>query len=127
MVPPNDALAHRADEEDRPVAPSASGADPQLFPGSKADFQRCCGGAEQQGQSHHEKVVWLSHLPRPRTGPLSLTWQAPRAGVNPRFFLTNLFLKMDEKAGFFQRSHQLPTFELSGRSGSEAWAFKNTN
>jgi hypothetical protein len=57
------------------------------FPRSKATFQRCCGGLEQQGQSHDEKIVRLSRLPRPRTCPLSLTWQAARAGVHPRFLL----------------------------------------
>lgn len=35
----------------------------------------------------------FSHLPRPRTRPLSLTWQVARAGINPRFLLTGyLFL-----------------------------------
>jgi transposase len=37
--------------------------DPQLFPGSKAAFQRRRRGPEQQGQSHHEKILRLSHLP----------------------------------------------------------------
>src|SRR5215472_963266 len=45
------AFPHRAREEDRPLAPSASGADSQLFPGPKADFQWGRGGPEQQGQS----------------------------------------------------------------------------
>jgi hypothetical protein len=43
----------------------------------------------QQGQSHDEKILRLSRLPRPRTCPLSLTWQAARAGVPPRFLLTS--------------------------------------
>src|SRR6267378_3681725 len=34
----------------------------------------------------------LSDLPGPRTCPLRLTWQATRAGNNPRFFLTSHFL-----------------------------------
>jgi transposase len=54
----------------------APGADSQLLQGAKADFQRRCRGPEQQSQSHHEKVLRLSHLPGTRTGPLSLTWQA---------------------------------------------------
>src|SRR5216684_653432 len=29
------------------------------------------------------------YLPGARTGPLSLTWQAARAGINPRFLLTS--------------------------------------
>jgi len=36
-------------------------------------------GAKQQGQSHHEKILRLSHLPGAGTGTLSLTWQAARA------------------------------------------------
>jgi hypothetical protein len=31
-------------------------------------------GLKQQGQSHYEKIVRLSHLPSPRTCTLSLTW-----------------------------------------------------
>ena len=52
-------------------------------------FQWRRGGPEQQSQSHHEKILWFSHLPCPRTGPLSLTWQAARAGIYPRFLLTS--------------------------------------
>jgi len=74
----------------------ASATDPQLLPGSKTDFQRRGGGPEQQGQSHHEKILRLSYLPGPRTCPLPLTWQATRAGINPRFFLTSLNLRTEE-------------------------------
>src|SRR5881396_559118 len=55
--------------------------DPQLFPRSKAPFQRRRRGPEQQSQSHHEKILRFSHLPCPRTRPLSLTWQTARAGI----------------------------------------------
>src|SRR5215469_2014346 len=89
MVPPDHALPHRAHEEDRPLPAPASGTNPQLLPGSKTDFQRGCGGTEQQGQSHHEKILRLPHVPSPRTGPLSLTWQAARARIYPRFLLTS--------------------------------------
>src|SRR6476659_8899107 len=89
MVPPNFAFPHRADEEDRTLAASASRADPQLLPRSKAHLQRRGGGPEQQGQSHDEKVLRLSHLPCTRTCPLSFTWQAARARINPRILLTN--------------------------------------
>jgi len=40
--------------------PALVGADPQLLPGSKAHFQRRCGGPEQQGQSHHEKIQYAA-------------------------------------------------------------------
>jgi transposase len=47
----------------------------QLWQGQKAVFQRCGRGTEQQSQSNHEKILWLSHLPYPGTRALSLTWQ----------------------------------------------------
>src|SRR5450631_3185824 len=90
MVPPGDALPHRAHEEDRSLIAPAPRTDPQLFPRSKAAFQRRCRGSEQQSQSHHEKILRVPHLPLPRTRALSLTWQIARARINPRFLLTNL-------------------------------------
>src|SRR6516164_2803956 len=90
MVPPDHALPHRAHEEDRPLPPPPSRTDPQLFPGSKAAVERRRRGPQQQGQSHHEKILRLPHLPRPRTCPLSLTWQAAGTAFNPRFLLTSL-------------------------------------
>src|SRR5271169_5919403 len=93
MVPPGDALADRPDEEDRPLHARTPRTDPQLFPRSKAAFQRGCRRSKQQSQSHYEKILRLPHVPLPRTRALSLTWQITRAGINPRFFLTNLFLR----------------------------------
>src|SRR6266536_3209898 len=90
MVPPSHAVSHRAHEEDRPLIASASRVDPQLFPGSETTLQRCRRGSEQQSQSYHEKILRVPHLPHSRTGPLSLTWQASRARVYPRVFLTIL-------------------------------------
>jgi len=75
LVPPNDAIPHRADEEDRPDVARSPRAAAQLFQGQKADFQRCGRGAEQQSQSNHEKILWLSYLSHPGTRALSLTWQ----------------------------------------------------
>ena len=46
-------------------------------------------GLKQQGQSNDEKILRFSHLPSPRTCPVSLTWKAARAKSYPRFFLTN--------------------------------------
>src|SRR5438270_7439903 len=88
-VSASDALAHRAHEEHRPVTPPAPRTDPQLFSRSETAFQRSCRGSEQQGQSHHEKILRFPHLPLPRTCALSLTWQITRAGIDPRFLLTN--------------------------------------
>src|SRR5215469_14592484 len=73
----------------RPLPAHAPRTHPQLLPRSKTAFQRRRRGSEQQGQSHHEKILWLSRLSRFRTRPLSLPWQASRAGVCPRFLLTN--------------------------------------
>jgi hypothetical protein len=42
---------------------------------------------------YHEKILHLSPIPGTQTGPLSLTCQAARVGINPRFFLTNPFLQ----------------------------------
>src|SRR5450631_4861560 len=96
MVPPGDALPHRAHEEDRSLIAPAPRTDPQLFPRSKAAFQRRCRGSEQQSQSHHEKILRVPHLPLPRTRALSLTWQTAGARINPRFFLTNHYSSTGE-------------------------------
>ena len=76
VVPSNHAFPHRAHEEDRSISSPAPGTDPQLLPGAKNDFQRSRSGFEQQGQSHPEKILWLSYLPGARTLPISLAWQA---------------------------------------------------
>ncbi len=60
---PGHALAHRADEEIRPHPARPSRADAQLLPRQKGVLQRRRRGPEQQGQSHHEKILRLSHLP----------------------------------------------------------------
>src|SRR5262249_36034000 len=88
-VPPGHAVSHRAHEEDRPLTPRAPRPDTQLFPCSEAAFQRRCRRPEQQSPSHYEKILRLPHIPYSRTRPLSLTWQAARAQINPRVFLTN--------------------------------------
>src|SRR6516165_3525374 len=90
MVPPGDAVPHRTHEEDRPLSARTSRADPQLLPCSETAFQRRRRGSKQQSQGNNEKILWLPHLPNPGTRSLSLTWKAPRARINPRFFLTNL-------------------------------------
>src|SRR5207248_4693791 len=99
MVSTGDALPHRAHEENRPLIASASRTDPQLFPRSKTAFQRRRGGSEQQSQSHDEKILRVPHLPLPRTGALSLTWQVARARINPRVFQTNPIKKPTTRTG----------------------------
>src|SRR5205085_515875 len=95
MVPSGHALPHRTHEEDRPLTSRSPRTDPQLFPGSEAALKRRRRRLEQQGQSHYAKILWLSYLPLPRTRPLSLTWQAARASIHPRVFLTNQTLLND--------------------------------
>src|SRR3954452_3732918 len=94
VVPAGDALPYRADEEDRPFTPRSSRTDPELFPCPETPFERCCRGPEQQSQSHYAKILWLSHVPLPRTRPLSFTWQAARTGIHPRVFLTNQLVQV---------------------------------
>src|ERR1022692_2867638 len=89
MVSPGDALPHRAHEEDCPLNARTPRTGPQLFPRSEVALQRRRRRAEQQSQSHYEKILWISYLPLPRTRALSLTWQITGTGINPRFFLTN--------------------------------------
>jgi transposase len=79
LVHPGDALAHRASEEVRPHAALAPRVAAQLLPRQKAVLQRHHRGAEQQGQSHHEKSVRLSELPHRRALSVPRAWQAPRA------------------------------------------------
>src|SRR6266436_4769819 len=102
LVSSGDALPHRAHEEDRPVTARASRTDPQLFPRSEAALQRGCRGPEQQSQTHNEKILRIPHLPLSRTRPLSLTWQITGAGINPRFLLTNPFIKAVDDVEFAQ-------------------------
>src|SRR6516164_4349972 len=96
MVPPNHAIPHQALQENRSLPAATSGAHLELLPRSEADFQRRRGGSEQQGQTHHEKILRFSHLSRSRTRPLPLTWQASRAGIDPRFLLKSLKNRPDE-------------------------------
>src|SRR5450755_1155081 len=89
MVPPSHALADRADEESRQNSTRSPRTHPQLFSRPERVLQRRNRGSEQQGKSHYEKILRVPHLPRHRTGALSFTWQAARAGTHPQIFLTN--------------------------------------
>jgi hypothetical protein len=59
---------------------------PTSGPRSETAFKRRGRGSEQQGRSHHEKILWVPNLPNVGTRSLSLTWKAPGARLNPRFF-----------------------------------------
>src|SRR5262249_60805839 len=83
-VPPDHAIPHRTYEEDRPFATQSSRTHLELFPRSKATFQRRCGGPEQKSKSHYEKIVRFSQLSCPRTRPLPLTCQTARTRYHPR-------------------------------------------
>jgi len=83
LVPASDALAHRTDEEGRQNATHPSRAHPQVFSRPERVFQRRNRGPQQQGQSHREKILRIPNLPSHRTGLISFTWQAARAGTHP--------------------------------------------
>ncbi len=53
------ALAHQADEDRGTHGAQAPRVDPQLVPRQGSDLQRCRRGHEQQGQTDHEKILWL--------------------------------------------------------------------
>src|ERR1022692_120717 len=89
MVSASDALADRADEKSRQNLTCPPRTNPQLFSRPERVLQRRNRGAEQQSKSHHEKILRVPNLPRHRTGALSFTWQAARAGTYPQIFLTN--------------------------------------
>src|SRR5712692_6486269 len=122
LVSAGDALPHRAHEEDRPVTARPSRTDPQLFPRSEAALQRGCRGPEQQSQTHNEKILRIPHLPLSRTRPLSLTCQITGAGINPRFFLTNLLKSvcLGELFGSLFLIHSRPLLLYNSKSQSLA-------
>src|ERR1017187_5495293 len=83
------AVPHRADEENRPHPAHSPGAAAQLFQGPEPVLKRGHRGPKQQGQSNHEKILRLPHLPHPGTRAVSLTWQTARTGAYPRILLTS--------------------------------------
>src|SRR5271169_58251 len=99
LVLSNHAFPHRAHEENRPHFARSSLSVAQLLQGQEAVLQRGYRRAEQQSQSHHEKILWLSHLPHSGTRALSLTWQTTRARAYPRFFLTSLSFEQKVRGG----------------------------
>ena len=76
-------IPYRAEEENHPHLARSPYCAAQLFQGQEAVFQRRDRGAQQQGQSDPEKILWFSHLPHPATSALSLTWQTAPAWSLP--------------------------------------------
>jgi len=68
----------------------------QLFPCPQAVLQRRGRGSQQQGQSHHEKILWIPYLPHYGNRAISCTWQTARANAHPQFLLTNHFFKSSQ-------------------------------
>ena len=62
VVYTDDALKARTDEEGGPHFAKSSGADSQLVSSQRRTFLRRCRGVQQQSQTDHQKIVWLSHL-----------------------------------------------------------------
>jgi hypothetical protein len=63
---------------------------PQLFPRQKATLQRSGRGPQQQGKTHHEKILRFPHLSRHRNRPVSHSRQITGARNHPQILLTNL-------------------------------------
>src|ERR1035437_8098867 len=105
VVPPSDALADRADEESCQNFTRVPRTHPQLFSRPERILQWYNRGSEQQSKSHYEKILRVPNLPRHRTGALSFTWQAARAGTHPQILLTNLFIQFARRGGRFPREH----------------------
>src|SRR5690606_17739829 len=88
MVHTDFVLTDRTDEENGPDAAQASRAAAQLLSCPKAVLQRCHRGPEQQGQSHHEKILRLPNLQSHGTRLVSCTWKTARTKARPQFLLT---------------------------------------
>ena len=87
-----DAVEDRADEGLRQDPEGSQGAPDELVPGKEGGhLAGRRGGAKQQGESDHQKSVWISDLPRRRNRPLSRTWGSARATDDPQILLTKLF------------------------------------
>ena len=56
-------------------------------------------GLNNKAKVTMRKILRFPHLPLPRTGALSLTWQIARARINPRFFLTNQSFRLSLSGG----------------------------
>jgi hypothetical protein len=74
LVPTGHALPHRADEEDCQDPSRPPRAHPQLFPCQEAVLQRGGRGPQQQGQTHHAKILRFPHLSRHRNCFISRSW-----------------------------------------------------
>ena len=90
LVPTGHALAHRADEKDRQDPAGPPRTHPQLFPRQKAVLKRGGRGPQQQGQTHHAKILRFPHLSCHRNCFISRSWQITRARNHPQILLTNL-------------------------------------
>jgi hypothetical protein len=64
--------------------------------------QKLLSGGVFQGLNNKSKVTMRNltapRLPLPRTCALSLSWQITRAGIDPRFFLTNYIVGLAESS-----------------------------
>ncbi len=74
VVHPCDALADRADEEDRAFAACSPPSDPELVSRPTAHRARCCRRFQQQAETDHQKILRLSRFPRDRNRAVSRTW-----------------------------------------------------
>jgi len=89
VAPPDHAIPHRTYEEDRSFDTQYLELILNYFRAQKLLSSGVVEGLNNKAKSHHEKIVWFSHLSRPRTRHLPLTWQAARTRFHPRFLLTS--------------------------------------
>jgi hypothetical protein len=64
----------------------------RYFRGGKLISSRVAEGLNNKAKVTMRKSYGFPYLPSARTGTLSLTWQAARARIYPRFLLANLIL-----------------------------------
>ena len=84
VVREGDAIPAGTDEAGGANAASPSAPDPQLVCGAGDDFGGRCGGIQQQGETDHQKGVWISRTENAGNRLISSTWKPAGAGIHPQ-------------------------------------------
>ena len=82
VVREGDAIAAGTDEAGGADAATPSAPDPQLVCGAGDDFGGRCGGIQQQGETGHQKGVWISRAENAGNRLISSTWEPSGAGIH---------------------------------------------
>ena len=72
-----EAVTAGADEEGCPHDPGSSAVDPELVSGTRRGLGGCGGGAQQQGETGDEKIVWFPNTGSRETGSPAQSWRSP--------------------------------------------------